>query len=167
MTADRVPSDEELHAAAVAVGERLEREGGQLVVAESCTGGLVGDLLTDIPKASNCFPGGIICYSPEVKERLLNVSGDLLQQRGAVSEEVARAMVVGLFDRFPSATAAVAITGLSGPDGDGEGKPIGLTYVAVGRRGGTTSCERRIFGHDRIGNKRAAALLALQLIAAE
>lgn len=161
------PSHDELLAAARSLGELLQREDAQLAVAESCTGGLLGHLLTDILIASDHFLGGIISYSPAVKQRLLGVADDLLDRAGAVSPEVAEAMLHGVFAEFPSATRAIAITGLSGPDGDGEGKPVGLTYVAVASRGGPVTCERQVFGHDRDGNKRAAALMALRLAAAE
>jgi PncC family amidohydrolase len=161
------PSDAELLAAARAVGERLARDDGQLAVAESCTGGLLGHLLTDADHASDHFLGGIICYSAAVKEALLDVPHELLQAPGPVSAEVAAAMVAGTFARFPAATLAIAVTGLAGPESDGEGKPVGLTYVALGRRDGRVTSRRRVFEHDRDGNKRAAALLALQLAAAE
>jgi nicotinamide-nucleotide amidase len=161
------PSDTELLAAARAVGERLAREDGQLAVAESCTGGLLGHLLTDADHASDHFLGGIICYSSAVKEALLAVPHELLDDPGAVSAEVAAAMVKGTLARFPAATLAIAVTGLAGPESDGEGKPVGLTFVAVGRRDGLVTCQRSVFEHDRDGNKRAAALVALRLAAAD
>lgn len=163
----RPPGDEELLAAADLLGERLARDDGQLAVAESCTGGLLGHLLTDSRTASDRFLGGVISYSPAVKQRLLGVPDDLLERAGAVSPEVAEAMLQGVFAAFPAATLGIAVTGLAGPGSDGERKPVGLTYVAFGRRGKPGSCERRIFEYDRDGNKRAAALLALRSAAAE
>jgi nicotinamide-nucleotide amidase len=161
------PGDDELLAAADALGERLEGQDAQLAVAESSTGGLIGHLLTDSQTASDRFLGGIISYSPKVKQRLLGVPDVLLERAGAVSAEVAEAMLQGVFATFPAATLAIAVTGLAGPGGDGEGKPVGLTYVAVGRRDKPVTCQRRIFEHDRDGNKRAAALMALRLASEE
>lgn len=161
------PSHDELLAAADALGELLERRDAQLAVAESCTGGLIGHLLTDSQTASDHFLGGIISYSPKVKQQLLDVPDDLLDRVGAVSAEVAEAMLQGVFAAFPAATLAIAVTGLAGPDGDGDGKPVGLTYIAVGQRNRPATCERRIFEHDRDGNKRAAALMALKLATTE
>jgi PncC family amidohydrolase len=160
------PSSVELVRAAHRLGERLSRFELQLAVAESCTGGLVGHALTESPTASDHFLGGVICYSAAVKSSLLGVPEDLIERVGTVSPEVAQALVAGTLERFPAAELALAITGLAGPDGGGEGKPVGLTYVAAGRRSGEARVERRVFEHDRDGNKRAAALLALEVAGA-
>jgi nicotinamide-nucleotide amidase len=91
------------------------------------------------------------------------VPGDLLERVGAVSAEVAEAMTSGALHRFPAASLAVAVTGIAGPDGGSEEKPIGLTYVAAALRDGAAIVERHTWDHDRDGNKRASALAALDL----
>jgi PncC family amidohydrolase len=135
----------------------------QMAAAESCTGGLVGHVITQVPKSSEHFLGGIVSYADAVKEELLGVSAELLGRVGAVSAEVAEAMTSGALDRFPAARLAVSVTGIAGPDGGSEEKPVGLTYVAAALRGGEAVVERHIWPHDRDGNKRASALAALEL----
>ena len=163
MAGDRPPSDEELVSAARRLGRALTDRGWQMAAAESCTGGLVGHVITQVPRSSDHFLGGIISYSDLVKERDLGVSRDLLERVGAVSAEVAEAMVDGALQRFPEARLAVAITGIAGPDGGSAEKPVGLTYVAAARRDGAAVVERHTWPFDRDGNKRASALAALGL----
>ena len=162
-----IPSDRELADAAERLGRQLEADDEQLAVAESCSGGLFGHVMTDVTQASNHFLGGVICYSSAVKERLLGVPHALIEEPGPVSEEVARALLDGVLARFPAASLAVSITGVAGPDSDGDGHPVGLTYVGVTRRGGEPQVRRFVFEHGRDGNKRAAVLEALRLAAAE
>jgi PncC family amidohydrolase len=159
------PSDEELGDAVRRLAVALQATDGQLAVAESCTGGLLGHLITDVSEASDHFLGGVICYSNAVKERLLGVPHALIDEPGPVSTEVATAMLDGLLDRFPAATVAISVTGLAGPQGSGDGKPVGLTYVGVAQRGGEPRVQRFVFEHERDGNKRAAALAALDMAA--
>lgn len=160
----RPPNDDELVAAAVRLGNRLRAGGAQMASAESCTGGMVGHIITQVPRASDHYLGGIVSYSDAVKREMLGVDPDLLKRAGAVSPEVAEAMVDGALERFPAATIAVAVTGIAGPDGGSDDKPVGLVYVAAARRGaGAARIERRIWPHDRDGNKRASTLLALEL----
>jgi PncC family amidohydrolase len=163
MPSSRPPSDEELEAAARRLGRRLTDRGWQLAAAESCTGGLVGHVITQIPKSSDHFLGGVVSYSNAAKEELLGVSADLLGRVGAVSAEVAEAMTSGALERFPAARLAVAVTGIAGPDGGSEEKPVGLTYVAAALRDGDATVEQHLWAHDRDGNKRASALAALEL----
>jgi nicotinamide-nucleotide amidase len=136
-----------------------------MAAAESCTGGLVGHVITQVPRSSDSFLGGIVSYSDAVKEDLLGVPRELLEHVGAVSAEVAEAMTTGALDRFPAARLAVAVTGIAGPDGGSEEKPVGLTYVAAALREGRAVVERHTWPHDRDGNKRASALAALDLAA--
>ena len=159
----RPPSDAELDAAARRLGRALVKRGWQMAAAESCTGGLVGHVITGVPRSSDHFLGGIVSYSDAVKEELLGVSGDLLQRAGAVSAEVAEAMTTGVLDRFPVARLALAVTGIAGPDGGSADKPVGLTYVAAALRDGAAVVERHAWPHDRDGNKRASALAVLEL----
>ena len=125
----------------------------------------VGHVITQVPKSSDHFLGAILSYSDSVKEDLLGVSSELLDQVGAVSAEVAEAMTGGVLDRFPVASLAVAVTGIAGPDGGSTDKPVGLTYVAAALREGPATVERHLWTHDRDGNKRASVLAALELAA--
>ena len=159
----RPPSDAALDDAARSLGRALVRRGWQMAAAESCTGGLVGHVITQVPRSSDHFLGGIVSYSNAAKEELLGVADDLLQRTGAVSSEVAEAMTAGVLDRFPAADVAVAVTGIAGPDGGTAEKPVGLTYVAAALRDGTAVVERHAWSHDRDGNKRASALAVLEL----
>ncbi len=159
----RPPTDDELDAAARRLGRALSELGWQMAAAESCTGGLLGHVITQVPKSSDHFLGGIVSYSNAVKEELLDVPGDLIERVGAVSAEVAEAMTTGAFARFPAARLAVSVTGIAGPDGGSEDKPVGLTYVAAAVRDGPATVERHTWPHDRDGNKRASALAALEL----
>ena len=139
------------------------KRGWQMAAAESCTGGLVGHVITQVPRSSDHFLGGIVSYSDAVKEDLLEVPGDLIERVGAVSAEVAEAMTSGALERFPVARLTVAVTGIAGPDGGSPDKPVGLTYVAAAVRDGAAVVERHTWDHDRDGNKRASALAALEL----
>jgi nicotinamide-nucleotide amidase len=134
-----------------------------MAAAESCTGGLVGHVITQVPRSSDHFLGGIVSYSNAAKEELLGVPTDLIERTGAVSAEVAEAMTAGILERFPVARLAVAVTGIAGPDGGSAEKPVGLTYVAVALRDGPAVVERHTWSHDRDGNKRASALAVLDL----
>ena len=157
------PSDAELDAAARRLGRVLVKRGWQMASAESCTGGLVGHVITQVPKSSDHYLGGIVSYSNTIKEDLLDVSRDLIEGVGAVSAEVAEAMTAGTLARFPVAHLAIAVTGIAGPDGGSAEKPIGLTYVAAAVRDGPAVVERHTWTHDRDGNKRASVHAALEL----
>lgn len=161
MTA-QAPTTDQLIATARSLAERLRRAGLQLAVAESCTGGLIGHVLTELPRASDHFLGSVVSYSNLLKRDLLAVDVELLDRTGAVSPEVAEAMARGLLARWEEADLAISVTGIAGPDGGSAEKPVGLTYVAVVRRAGAARVERRVWSFDRAGNKRASALLALK-----
>ncbi len=139
------------------VGRRLT-----LAVAESCTGGLLGHLLTEVPGSSGYFLGGAISYSDAAKRSLLDVSGTALERHGAVSAQVAVAMAEGARNRF-GADVGAAVTGVAGPSGGTASKPVGLTYVAVADRHGH-DVRRYLWSGDRSGNKRASAAAALELL---
>jgi CDP-diacylglycerol--glycerol-3-phosphate 3-phosphatidyltransferase len=147
------------------LGDLLRKGRLTVSVAESCTGGLVGKLITDQPGSSAYFLGGIIAYSDEVKREQLGVAAAVLKSVGAVSGEVAQAMAEGARSRFGTDLAA-GVTGIAGPDSDGSGKPVGLTYVAVASARGTASHEFRLRG-DRWSNRRQAAEETLRLLAEE
>jgi nicotinamide-nucleotide amidase len=159
-TADEVGS-----AAAGELGEVLRTEGLTVSVAESCTGGMVGALITDQPGSSAYFLGGVIAYADEVKRSQLGVPQAMLTRVGAVSAEVAQAMAEGARSRFGS-DLAVGVTGIAGPDSDRSQKPVGLTYVAIASAAGSHSHEYRFKG-DRWSNRRQASMQALGLLVEE
>ena len=141
------------------VGNRLARRGQTVATAESCTGGLVAKLITDVPGASRYFTRGWVTYSNEAKTAELAVAPELIAQYGAVSAEVAAAMAQGA-RRAAAADYAIAITGIAGPDGGTEQKPVGLVYVAVDHQGGTDTSQH-VFPHERSAMRRRTALTAL------
>jgi CDP-diacylglycerol--glycerol-3-phosphate 3-phosphatidyltransferase len=143
------------------LGSRLTKSRLTVSVAESCTGGLLGSLITDQPGSSAYFIGGVIAYSDDVKRAQLGVPADLLKSHGAVSREVAIAMAEGARSKFATSLAA-SVTGIAGPGAEGA-KPVGLTYIAVASERGTTCHEYRFKG-DRWSNRREAADEALRLL---
>jgi CDP-diacylglycerol--glycerol-3-phosphate 3-phosphatidyltransferase len=143
------------------LGSVLAESRTTVSVAESCTGGLLGSLITDQPGSSAYFVGGVIAYADQVKSVQLGVPSDLLARHGAVSREVAIAMADGVRSRYAT-TLAASITGIAGPDAEGA-KPVGLTYIAVATPLGTTCSEYRFKG-DRWANRRQAAGEALRLL---
>lgn len=145
------------------VEQLLVSRGARLVTAESCTGGLVGEILTSVPGSSRCFHGGVVVYSNELKERLLGVPKDLLQRYGAVSEEVARAMARGARERL-GAEWALSITGIAGPEGGSPDKPVGLVFCGLAGPDGECRVERHGLGGDRAAVRLASARLALDLL---
>jgi len=153
------------HSLATDLGAVLRSSGLSVAVAESCTGGMVGAAITDVPGSSAYFVGGVIAYSDEVKRRDLDVPADLLASFGAVSQEVAEAMARGARSRFGT-DLAVGVTGIAGPDSDGTTKPVGLTYVAVASVERTVSTEFKFQG-DRETNRRRATAEALRMLVAE
>lgn len=142
------------------VAEAIRAKGYTLAVAESCTGGLMARLITSEP-ASDYFLGGFVTYANEAKTRLLGVSEKLLEEHGAVSEPVARAMAEGAA-RALGADLGISITGVAGPTGGTEEKPVGLVHYAVAHPGGTES-HHRVFPGDRARIQRISAYAALHL----
>jgi nicotinamide-nucleotide amidase len=134
-----------------------------VATAESCTGGLIAATLTEIPGSSDVVDRGFVTYSNAAKAELLGVSELLLASRGAVSAEVAEAMVRGALDRS-RADVAVAVTGIAGPGGATATKPVGLVYLAAMRRGRTPAVERHLFGGDRAAVRQAAVARAFDLL---
>lgn len=158
------PSDTALLRAAHSLGDRLRRRGWRLATAESSSGGLLGHVITQVPGSSDYYLGGVVCYADSVKQTQLGVDAGLIGRVGAVSSAVAEAMATGVLDRFDAADLALAITGVAGPDWGSEAKPVGLSYVALARRGADRiTVERRVWPHDRDGNKRASVMLALEM----
>jgi len=155
-----VPPDPEIFTLAQQVGERLRRSGRSLAVAESCTGGLLGAALTDVPGSSTYFLGGVISYADRVKVEQLGVPEATLRQHGAVSEQVAAAMASGV-QRLLRADVGVSITGVAGPDAEGS-KPVGLTFVGLAADALTT--HRFQWTGDRWDNRRRSVIAALELL---
>lgn len=137
-------------------------EGKTLATAESCTGGMIGQMLTAVPGSSAVYKGGIISYTNEIKRNLLGVEETLLETEGAVSAPVARAMAEGV-KKALNADIAASVTGLAGPSGDDRGNPIGLVYIGYADEKGTEvlSC---LFEGDRDEIRTQAAETALALI---
>ncbi|MDH5642756.1 MAG: competence/damage-inducible protein A [Gemmatimonadota bacterium] len=134
----------------------------KIATAESCTGGLVGRRITSVPGASGVYAGGIVAYENRIKQDFLGVSEDVLQRHGAVSEEVALAMARGAQDRF-SVDLAVAITGIAGPSGGTEAKPVGTVSIA-GYFEGAERVSTRVFPGTREEVRERSAQAALDLV---
>jgi nicotinamide-nucleotide amidase len=153
---------------AARVGQALRERDLKLVTAESCTGGQIGDWITDVPGSSDYYLGGVVAYSYEAKMRLLGVPAGLLAQYGAVSRETVLAMVQGaramLADDFPlQQTVAVSVSGIAGPGGGMPGKPVGLVWIGL-EGPGFTGAYRFVWPGNRSENKRASAGEALRLL---
>jgi len=133
-----------------------------VATAESCTGGLVAHLVTEIPGSSGYLRGGIVAYADDAKRTLLGVPGEVLSAHGAVSAQVALAMAEGARAQFGT-DLAVGVTGVAGPDGGSEAKPVGLVYVAVAGLG-APDVRRFLWPGDRGDNKRASAGAALEML---
>ena len=142
---ERVEIDAALLAQATALLEAARVCGETVATAESCTGGLVAATLTAIPGSSDVFERGFLTYSNSAKSEMLGVPVWLIERHGAVSEDVARAMAGGALTHS-RASLAVSVTGIAGPDGGSEEKPIGLVHFAAGRRDEPIRHERVLFG---------------------
>jgi nicotinamide-nucleotide amidase len=141
---------------------RLAARGERVATAESCTGGLLAELVTRVPGASAIFDLGVVAYANAMKERVLGVPADLLAAHGAVSEPVARALAEGA-RRAAGATWGLGITGVAGPTGGTPEKPVGTVHLAVAGPAGTTSVQR-LYRGDRERIRRQAAYEALNLL---
>ena len=141
--------------------ERLKQKGQTLATAESCTGGGVGHVLTAVSGSSSVFVGGVISYTNAVKESVLGVPADILEEYGAVSAQTALAMAQGV-RKLLGTDWGISVTGLAGPNGDGSGKPVGLVYVAVsGHREQVQECH---FSGDREAVRTQAVEAVLKLL---
>jgi nicotinamide-nucleotide amidase len=149
---------------AAALLDRLRAQGLRLATAESCTGGLIAALFTEIAGSSDVVERGFVTYSNAAKTELLGVADDLLTRHGAVSEPVARAMVQGAL-AHSHADIAVSVTGVAGPGGGTDAKPVGLVHIAALRKGGEILHQECRFGAIGRGPIRVASVeVALQLI---
>ena len=154
-------SDAELTGLVQELAALCERRGYTLATAESCTGGGVASAITDLPGVSSFFLGGIVSYANEVKNNLLSVPEDVLAKHGAVSEETARAMAIGVRDRI-GADIGISTTGIAGPGGETPTKPVGLVYI--GASGPDRTIVRRdVWPGDRASVRAASVKAALEL----
>lgn len=156
------PTLEELGERMGALHERLLRRKVTVATAESCTGGLLGTVLTAHGGSSGFYRGGAIVYADEAKTLFADVAPHLIHGHGAVSSVVAQALAAGARGRL-QAIVGIGITGIAGPGGATPGKPVGLVFVAIDsdRR---SAVKQSRFGFDRDGNRRASVGVALDLL---
>jgi nicotinamide-nucleotide amidase len=152
--------DSALYALAMSIGELLLARGQSVVAAESCTGGWIAKVLTDVAGSSNWFECGVVAYSYEAKESLLGVRPQTLERTGAVSQETVVEMVSGALARY-GAGVAVAVTGVAGPSGGTPDKPVGTVWIGWKRRGGYARSELFHFEGDREAVRRQTVAAAL------
>lgn len=144
------------------LGGLMRRRKRTLATAESCTGGLVADRITNVPGSSEYFRGGIVAYAYEAKVALLGVSWDMLRTHGAVSREVVMEMARGARVAL-DVDIAVSVSGIAGPGGGLPGKPVGTTWVGLSTEDGDWA-RKFIWEGDRLQNKALSAEAALQLV---
>jgi len=159
--------DSELYALAARLGARLHAAGRRLATAESCTAGWVAKAITDVPGSSQWFECGYVTYSDAAKIRDLGVRPATLSGFGAVSEETAREMALGLL-RIPGVSVALAVTGIAGPDGGTPAKPVGTVWFCAAARTGRdleVIAERQLFPGDRAGVRGHSVRHGLELLA--
>ena len=146
------------------VAEKLLSQGKTVSVAEACTCGLVGYMLSTVPGSSRYFPGGVIAYTGGLKQKVLGVSDELYDTKGSVSAEIAIAMASGARD-VTGTDYAVSTTGVAGPTGGRSDLPIGTFYIGLVGPGGLEAAERiQADAGERDGNKRQAAQAAIDLL---
>lgn len=158
------PSDAQLREQTQSLGERLRAAHESLVTAESCSGGWIAKCLTDIAGSSEWFDCGMVVYSYEAKQALLGVRPQTLEEHGAVSRETAIEMVSGALVHS-GASVAVAVTGIAGPGGGSEDKPVGTVWIAWKRRGGYARAQVFHFDGDREAVRRQTVGKALAGVA--
>jgi len=135
----------------------------KLASAESCTGGLIAKTCTDLPGSSNWFEAAIVSYSNVSKTRLLGVDETLISTHGAVSEQIVLAMLQGLFDHI-DADIGITVSGIAGPDGGSEDKPVGTVWLSFGRRGETPETRLLHLSGDRAQIRETTLITALKIL---
>jgi len=155
--------DDELRAAATKILDACRRRTLKLALAESCTGGLLGGALTEIPGSSDVLDRGYVTYSNKAKATMLDVPTETLRRFGAVSAETVRAMAEGALAKS-GADVTVAVTGIAGPGGGSGDKPVGLVHFAAARRGKTLHKEIRFGDLGRGEVRRRSVLAAFDLL---
>jgi nicotinamide-nucleotide amidase len=161
-----MPDDAHLYELATRVGRRLVASKRRMVSAESCTGGWIAKVMTDVPGSSQWFECGYVTYSNAAKMRDLGVSKATLEAHGAVSEAVVLEMASGAL-RISGADVAIAVSGIAGPDGGVPGKPVGTVWFAAGVRRGeefVMKASRQLFERDREAVRRRAVEYGLEMI---
>ena len=144
--------------------EKLKAAGLMAVTAESCTGGLVAGALTAHAGSSEAVAGGFVTYSNTMKQVALGVPSDMLAEWGAVSAQVAQAMAEGALAHAPDAGIAVSLTGVAGPAGGSETKPVGLVWFGLQRAGRASLTQKQIFAGNRTEVRAQAVMHALKMI---
>ncbi|MBD9209065.1 MAG: CinA family protein [Clostridiales bacterium] len=144
--------------------ETLKARGEVFCTAESCTGGQISKTVTDLAGVSAVFFGGVVSYANEIKEKLLGVRHKTLEKYGAVSEQTAAEMATGAV-RALGADFSVAVTGIAGPDGGSEEKPVGLVYIACADKNGNVKVTKNLFSGDRKAVRDQTTKTALQMLA--
>lgn len=154
-------TDDDLYSLARRLGGELLRGGGMLAAAESCTGGWISKVVTDVPGSSQWFDRGFVTYSNAAKQEMLGVPAKALDRHGAVSEAVVESMAVGAL-RHSRANYAVAVSGVAGPDGGTPEKPVGTVWIAWAEAGAALQCRRLCFDGDREAVRRQTVAVALE-----
>lgn len=145
------------------INHTLATRGQMIVTAESCTGGLICAVLTDVPGSSDAVHGGYVTYANGAKTAMIGVPAELIEEHGAVSEQVARAMADGAL-AAAGADYAIAVTGIAGPGGGTEGKPVGLVHFGCASKSGTETMHRHFGDLGRQGIREATVEAALDMV---
>lgn len=153
--------DHELFQLAERLGQSLKAEGSTIATAESCTGGWIAQCITEVPGSSAWFDRGFVTYSNNSKVQMLGVNPKTLQEHGAVSAEVAEEMAAGVLARS-EADWAIAVTGIAGPDGGSEDKPVGTVYVAWKNKNGFSNVNRLNLSGSRHHIRKRSVMKALE-----
>lgn len=156
-------NDREMMQLSQQLGEALRQQGATVTTAESCTGGWVAKAITDTAGSSAWFERGFVTYSNEAKEQLIGVDGATLEAYGAVSEPVVKQMAQGALNAA-AASWAVAISGIAGPDGGSEEKPVGTVWFGIASDKGEVQSHLQHFSGDREAVRRQATIFALQTL---
>jgi nicotinamide-nucleotide amidase len=156
-------NDEQLQQLSRRIGEQLKRRQATVTAAESCTGGWIAKVFTDISGSSAWFERGFVTYSNEAKQQMVGVQDTTLQQHGAVSEQTVREMATGAA-KAAAAEYAIAVSGIAGPEGGTPDKPVGTVWFAIVGPEGRVLAQRQIFAGDRDAVRRQSVAWALQTL---
>ncbi len=160
---EMILSEQKLRSLAEQLGDCFKAHGIKLASAESCTGGWLAKIITDIPGSSAWFTGSVVCYSNESKQSLLGVTENTLETFGAVSRETVLELANGLFDKT-NADVDVTVSGIAGPDGGSDDKPVGLVWISWGRRGELVLTRSFNFAGDREDVRKQSIAQMLQCL---
>ena len=156
-------NDEQLQQLSRRIGEQLKKRQATVTAAESCTGGWIAKVFTDINGSSAWFERGFVTYSNEAKQQMVGVQDTTLQQYGAVSEQTVREMATGAA-KAAAAEYAIAVSGIAGPEGGTPDKPVGTVWFAIAGPEGRVLAQRQIFAGDRDAVRRQSVAWALQTL---